>query len=104
MFKNILSNAIKFTKNRQEAIITIDNLMKRNELLIQIRDNGIGFDMKYSNKIFNMFQRLHSDNDYEGVGAGLAIAKKIVERHGGKIWVNSNENIGTEVSFTIPMI
>jgi light-regulated signal transduction histidine kinase (bacteriophytochrome) len=77
--------------------------VNRNESIIHVKDNGAGFDMRYAKKLFDIFQRLHSPDEFEGVGAGLAIVKKIILKHGGRIWFKSKKNVGTEVSFSIPL-
>lgn len=104
VFFNLINNAIKFTKNKSPAIIEIGyqfNSIDKNLKIYYIKDNGIGFDMQFANKLFGVFQRLHSHDEYEGTGIGLSIVKKIIERHGGKIWVNSEINVGTTFYFTI---
>ena len=75
---------------------------ERNERVIKVKDNGQGFNMKYANKLFNIFQRFHAD-EFEGIGAGLTIVKKIIQKHGGRIWIESEENKGTEVAFSLPL-
>ena len=101
VIKNLLSNAIKYTSKKTKAVITIDSLEKENEVIYSVSDNGVGFDMKYVEKIFVVFQRLHSKNEFEGTGVGLAIAKNIITRHGGKIWVESRINEGTKFYFSL---
>lgn len=85
LIKNILSNAIKFTKNRELAIIEVKGIIDDDYIVISIKDNGAGFDMAYSNKLFKIFQRLHLSNEFEGTGVGLALVDRIMKRHGGKI-------------------
>ena len=101
VFVNLLSNAIKFSRNRQYAIIEIgaDHIDAMNVYFI--RDNGIGLDMRYADKIFEVFHRLNPSDTFEGTGLGLAIVKRIIIRHGGKIWVNSEEGTGTTFFFTL---
>ncbi len=98
---NLVTNAIKF-HGQAPPEVHLTASAGPNEWTFSIRDNGIGMDMKYADRIFQMFQRLHTRNQYPGTGVGLAIAKKIVERHGGRIWVESEEGKGTTFFFTIP--
>lgn len=103
LFQNLIGNAIKFSGDKI-PIIKISVTEKGNNWEFSINDNGIGIDPQYFERIFVIFQRLHSREDYKGVGMGLAIAKKIVEKHGGKIWVNSEVGKGSTFYFTIPKI
>lgn len=102
---NLLNNALKFTvKNEKAAIIEIGIKTIKGEQVIFISDNGAGFDMKYSAKLFQPFQRLHSDSDFSGTGIGLAIVKRITDRHNGRIWVKSKEFSGTTFYIILPGI
>lgn len=102
MATNLLSNAIKFTRKTKHAVIEtgFDNTPGINAYFI--KDNGIGFDMKYADKLFTVFQRLHSEKDFEGTGVGLAIVKRIINKHSGRIWVESLAGNGTTFYFTLP--
>jgi two-component system sensor kinase len=91
---NLLSNSIKFTQLKSIAVIEIGGYENKNENVFYIKDNGIGFDIKYADKAFNLFQRLHTSKEFEGIGAGLAIVKIIVQRHDGNISVDSALDIG----------
>ena len=103
LFQNLIGNGIKFQGNAKPEII-IDCRKKRGHFLFTIKDNGIGINEKDKNRIFEMFSRLHTKEEYEGTGIGLATCKKIVERHGGEIWVESEPGQGSTFFFTIPAI
>jgi PAS domain S-box-containing protein len=99
---NLISNAIKYTRNTEVATIEIGCKNHEDQVCYYIRDNGVGFNMNYVNKLFEVFQRLHRNDEFEGTGVGLALARRIVNRHGGKIWVEAKENAGAAFYFTIP--
>ena len=99
---NLLGNAVKFTRGRKNAIIEISGSNSGGFNTYCFKDNGAGFDMLYYDKLFEIFSRLHSRKDYEGTGVGLAIVKKIIERHGGKIWAESKPGAGSIFCFTLP--
>jgi light-regulated signal transduction histidine kinase (bacteriophytochrome) len=100
LFQNIIGNAIKFRSDRPPRI-HVNARQDRNHWIFSVRDNGIGIDPKYYDRIFQIFQRLHTRTHYPGTGIGLAICKKIVERHGGAIWVESTLGQGSTFSFSI---
>lgn len=85
LLKNLLANAVKFTRTRVEAVITVSQTADATETVISIRDNGVGFDEAYADKLFQVFQRLHDASEFEGTGVGLALAARIMQRHGGTI-------------------
>lgn len=102
VFANLFSNAIKYSSKMPESIVWLNYTDMGDYHQFEIKDNGTGFDMKYSSKLFNMFSRLHSQSEFEGNGIGLVNVKKIIERHQGKIWVNSEPNKGASFFFTLP--
>ncbi len=99
---NLLSNAIKFSNKKENPEIIIEGVSKTNENIYSITDNGEGFDMRYYNKLFGVFQRLHRQDEFEGTGVGLAIVSRIVQRHGGKVWAESEIGKRTTFYFSLP--
>ena len=99
---NLVSNALKYTRNIEKTIIIIGCESKEEEDIIYVKDNGVGFNEKYIDKLFGVFQRLHADNEFEGTGIGLAIVKRIINRHGGKVWAKGKINKGATFYFSLP--
>jgi PAS domain S-box-containing protein len=101
VYINLLSNALKFTRPRPVTQIELGSIPSPDNPVYYVKDNGVGFDMEYAHKIFGVFQRLHTDEQFEGTGVGLAIVQRIIQKHGGKIWVNSAPDEGTTFFFTL---
>jgi light-regulated signal transduction histidine kinase (bacteriophytochrome) len=99
---NLLSNAVKYTRPRTLAVIEIGQQKANGSSAVFIRDNGVGFNMKYADKLFGVFQRLHRSEDFEGTGVGLATVERIVRKHGGSIWAEAALDQGATFYFTVP--
>jgi light-regulated signal transduction histidine kinase (bacteriophytochrome) len=102
VFVNLLSNAIKFTRPKGAGVIEISCMAKENQNIYCVKDNGIGFDMRYAGELFEVFQRHHSVDEFEGTGVGLAIVQRIIQRHGGQVWAEGVVNKGAAFYFTLP--
>jgi signal transduction histidine kinase len=98
---NLISNALKYSRNREKTVIQIYSEEKGEEIIYYVKDNGTGFDMKYYDKLFGVFQRLHSNKEFEGTGVGLAIVQRIITKHGGKIWADAKLNEGATFCFSL---
>ena len=103
VWTNLISNAVKFSANRDTAIIEIYCTTEEQYIIYHIKDNGVGFDMKYVDKLFRVFHRLHTDEEFSGTGVGLALIKRIIFQHKGKVWAKGEIDSGAEFSFSLPV-
>jgi two-component system sensor histidine kinase/response regulator len=100
VYTNLISNAIKYSSLKEKPVVEIGALKENDEQVYYVKDNGSGFDMKFYNKLFGVFQRLHDDSTYEGNGIGLSIVKQIITRHKGRVWATSEPDKGAIFYFT----
>ena len=104
VFSNLISNALKYSRSSAAPEIEVGARAEAGELMYYVRDNGVGFDMRYAGKLFKVFQRLHRADQFEGTGVGLAIVQRVVQRHGGRVWAESAPGCGATFHFALPAV
>jgi light-regulated signal transduction histidine kinase (bacteriophytochrome) len=101
VMSNLVSNAVKYSSKGENPVVRISSKEKNGEIVFSVNDNGAGFDMQYADKLFGVFQRLHSVEEFEGTGVGLAIVERIITKHGGKVWAKGIVNEGAIFNFSL---
>jgi light-regulated signal transduction histidine kinase (bacteriophytochrome) len=104
VWSNIIGNALKYSSRRAQPEIRISGRVDGDETIYKVQDNGVGFDMRYASRLFGVFKRLHSVEDFPGTGVGLAIAQRVISRHGGRIWAEGEPDAGACIHFTLPNV
>jgi two-component system, sensor histidine kinase and response regulator len=102
VWTNLISNAIKYSSKKEKAVVQVDSWKENGNIIYSVKDNGAGFDMKYYDKLFGVFQRLHKAEQFDGTGVGLAIVDRIVSKHAGKVWAEAKPDEGATFFFSLP--
>jgi light-regulated signal transduction histidine kinase (bacteriophytochrome) len=102
VWSNLLGNAVKFSSSVPHSRVVVSGERRDGEVAYAVADNGVGFDMRYADKLFGVFHRLHRADEFPGTGIGLALVKRIVERHGGRVWAEGRPGVGATFRFTLP--